>query len=42
MVILQAMKMENELRAQRAGTVATIKCKEGDSVNQGDTLVTLT
>ena len=40
-VILQAMKMENELRAQRAGTVATIKCKEGDSVNQGDTLVTL-
>ncbi len=40
-VILQAMKMENELRAQRAGTVATIKCKAGDSVNQGDTLVTL-
>jgi biotin carboxyl carrier protein len=40
-VILQAMKMENELRAQRAGTVATVKCKPGDSVNQGDTLVTL-
>lgn len=40
-VILQAMKMENELRAPRGGTITTIKCKPGDSVNQGDVLVTL-
>lgn len=40
-IILQAMKMENELRAPRSGAVATIKCKPGDSVNQGDVLVTL-
>ncbi len=40
-VILAAMKMENELRAPRNGVVATIKVKPGDSVNQGETLVTL-
>ena len=40
-VILEAMKMENELRAQRAGTVATIHAQPGDSVNQGETLITL-
>jgi biotin carboxyl carrier protein len=40
-VILEAMKMQNELRAPRNGTVATVKIKAGDSVNQGDTLVTL-
>jgi biotin carboxyl carrier protein len=41
LVILEAMKMENELRAPRAGVVATIKATAGNSVNQGDTLVTL-
>jgi biotin carboxyl carrier protein len=40
-VILEAMKMENELRAPRAGTVAIIHAQPGDSVNQGETLVTL-
>jgi biotin carboxyl carrier protein len=40
-VILEAMKMQNELRAPRDGTVATVKVKAGDSVNQGATLVTL-
>lgn len=40
-VILEAMKMQNELRAPRKGTVATVKVKAGDSVNQGATLVTL-
>lgn len=40
-IILEAMKMENELRAPRDGVVATVKVKPGNSVNQGETLVTL-
>lgn len=40
-VILEAMKMENDLRAPRDGVIATIKVKPGNSVNQGETLVTL-
>ncbi|MCB0252077.1 MAG: HlyD family efflux transporter periplasmic adaptor subunit, partial [Anaerolineae bacterium] len=30
-----------ELRAPRDGVVATVKVKPGNSVNQGETLVTL-
>jgi len=41
LLILEAMKMENELRAPRPGVIATIKAKPGNSVNQGDVLVTL-
>ena len=41
LIILEAMKMENELRAPRDGVVATVKVKPGNSVNQGETLVTL-
>lgn len=41
LVILEAMKMENELRAPRPGVIATIKAKPGNSVNQGDVLITL-
>jgi biotin carboxyl carrier protein len=41
LVILEAMKMENELRAPRSGVIATIKAKPGNSVNQGDVLITL-
>lgn len=41
LVILEAMKMENELRAPRNGVVASIHVHPGDSVNQGETLVTL-
>jgi oxaloacetate decarboxylase alpha subunit len=40
-VILEAMKMETEVRAPRAGTVATVNVAEGDKVAVGDTLVTL-
>ena len=40
-VILEAMKMETEVRASAAGTVATVNVKEGDAVHVGDTLVTL-
>lgn len=40
-VIVEAMKMENELRAEAAGTVKTVRCAEGDLVGGGDELVVL-
>jgi oxaloacetate decarboxylase alpha subunit len=40
-IILEAMKMETEVRASCAGTVGSIHVREGDSVQVGDTLVTL-
>ncbi|WP_196157256.1 sodium-extruding oxaloacetate decarboxylase subunit alpha [Reinekea sp. G2M2-21] len=40
-MILEAMKMETEVSASRAGTVSSISVKEGDSVSVGDTLLTL-
>lgn len=41
LVILEAMKMENELRAPRAGTVGDIKVKAGERVEQGAVLLVL-
>ncbi|MCH2159338.1 MAG: sodium-extruding oxaloacetate decarboxylase subunit alpha [Oleiphilaceae bacterium] len=41
LLILEAMKMETEVRAPRAGTVGAISVKVGDSVAVGDTLLTL-
>jgi oxaloacetate decarboxylase alpha subunit len=41
LIILEAMKMETEVRAPRAGTVASIDVKEGDSVEVGRTLLTI-
>jgi len=41
LVILEAMKMETEIRAARAGSVSTIDVKEGDTVQVGDSLLTL-
>ena len=40
-VILEAMKMETEVRASRDGTVAAVSVKAGDVVAVGDALVTL-
>jgi glutaconyl-CoA decarboxylase len=40
-LILEAMKMENEIYATAAGTVTQVGCKEGDSVNTGDTLLVI-
>lgn len=37
-MILEAMKMETEVRSPAAGTVASIAVKEGDVVQVGDTL----
>jgi len=40
-VILEAMKMETEVRAARSGTVVSVDVKEGDAVQVGDSLITL-
>jgi biotin carboxyl carrier protein len=40
-VVVEAMKMENELRAPRAGTVAEVKVAEGASVDAGTVLVVI-
>ena len=35
-VVLEAMKMENNVNAEKAGTVKEIRVAEGDSVGGGD------
>lgn len=40
-VVLEAMKMENDLTTPRAGIVKSIQVKQGQAVNQGDTLVVI-
>lgn len=40
-VILEAMKMENELRAPRAGVIKEIRVKPGDKVEQGQVLLVI-
>ena len=40
-MILEAMKMENDIVASCDGTVTSILAKKGDTVNSGDTLVTI-
>ena len=41
LLILEAMKMETEIRAAQAGTVRGIAVKAGDAVAVGDTLLQL-
>lgn len=41
MLVLEAMKMENEICAPQDGTVATIECAVGDSVESGKVLASL-
>jgi len=40
-VVVEAMKMQNELKAPRAGRVLTIAVKEGATVAAGDVLATI-
>ena len=42
LVVLEAMKMENELTASQAGTIGQVLVKKGDTVNSGDPLIVLT
>lgn len=41
-MVLEAMKMENEVVAEQAGTIASVNVEKGAMVNPGDTLFTLT
>lgn len=41
LLVLEAMKMENELTAPQSGTVKEVLVKKGDTVNSGDTLIIL-
>ena len=40
-LIMEAMKMENEIQAKSDGVIKEIKFKEGDSVEEGEVLVIL-
>lgn len=41
LLILEAMKMENEISAPQDGTVASVNVRKGDVVNSGDLLCTM-
>ncbi|MEQ6884529.1 sodium-extruding oxaloacetate decarboxylase subunit alpha [Salicola sp. Rm-C-2C1-2] len=41
LIILEAMKMETEVKADRSGTIGSVTVKVGDSVAVGDELLTL-
>lgn len=41
LLILESMKMELPIEAPAAGTITEIRCKEGQSVNEGDILIML-
>lgn len=41
MVVVEAMKMQNEMKSPRTGTVVSVNVKAGDTVNAGDVLVIL-
>lgn len=40
-LILEAMKMENEITAEKAGTISAISVNKGDTVMEGTTLFTI-
>jgi biotin carboxyl carrier protein len=40
-VVVEAMKMQNEMKASRAGRVATVPAKEGATVAAGEVLATI-
>ena len=42
LIVLESMKMQNELKSPRAGTIARIKVKPGERVEQKATLLSVT
>jgi biotin carboxyl carrier protein len=41
LLVIEAMKMENELRAGAAGTVTEVRVQAGQAVNAGDVLIVM-
>jgi biotin carboxyl carrier protein len=41
LIILEAMKMENEMKSSISGKVSNVLFKEGDSVEKGSTILTI-
>ena len=41
LVVVEAMKMQNEMKASRAGRVVEVRVRGGETVGAGDTLVVL-
>jgi acetyl-CoA/propionyl-CoA carboxylase biotin carboxyl carrier protein len=41
MLVLEAMKMENHINAEKAGTVSEIRVQPGDGVGTGDVLAVI-
>ena len=41
LMILEAMKMENEISAPQDGTIASVNVRKGDTVSSGDVLCTM-
>jgi biotin carboxyl carrier protein len=41
LLVVEAMKMQNELKAQRAGKVLSLNAREGATVTAGDVLATI-
>lgn len=39
LLVMEAMKMENDIKAEKAGTVGSVKVVEGDTVLQGAVLI---
>ncbi len=39
LLVMEAMKMENNINADREGKIVSVKIKQGDSVLEGDVLV---
>jgi biotin carboxyl carrier protein len=40
-VVVEAMKMQNEMRSPKSGTVASVNVQVGDTVNAGDVLAVI-
>jgi biotin carboxyl carrier protein len=41
LVVVEAMKMQNEMKAVRGGRVVEVRARDGDTVVAGDTLVVI-
>ena len=41
LVVLESMKMENEILSERAGTVKDIRVREDQNISEGDLIITL-